>query len=332
MTRADWNRLTKDANVSQRTIVRWESSVRLGVSLERSAVSGRPTLMTPPVIAALLEIAQGCQWLGTNEFYSVALRAKGFKVSTSAVHRYITRAGWKSGTASTVPLLSAEDCRARDEFCRQMRQLDGARIVFLHGDEKCFTAEGMARQRAPPDVQLHRPSSSGQYKNTIMVWSVVGVPQPEYDFDGRLQLSLIGRLHVASVASKNHEKGDVFVKNDQTVDGAYFFNLITNETAPKIREQFADAELVYLQIDNAPGHTGKDNSTEIERAVNEDGVLAAKMYCFWKQEDQIRWYIAVDALGHIVFVSTVYSGKLDDSTALINTGFYECDLSHVVFL
>jgi hypothetical protein len=25
-----------------------------------------------------------CQWLGTNEFYSVALRAKGFKVSTSA--------------------------------------------------------------------------------------------------------------------------------------------------------------------------------------------------------------------------------------------------------
>jgi hypothetical protein len=88
---------------------------------------------------------------------------------------------------------------------------------------------------------------------------------------GRLQLSLIGRLHVASVASKNHEKGDVFVKNDQTVDGAYFFNLITTETAPKIREQFADAELVYLQIDNAPGHTGKDNSTEIERAVNEDG-------------------------------------------------------------
>jgi hypothetical protein len=271
MTRADWNRLTKDANVSQRTIERWESSVRLGVSLERSAVSGRPTLMTPPVIAALLEIAQGCQWLGTNEFYSVALRAKGFKVSTSAVHRYITRAGWKSGTASTVPLLSAEDCRARDEFCRQMRQLHGSRIVFLHGDEKCFTAEGMARQRAPPDVQLHRPSSSGQYKNTIMVWSVVGVPQPEYDFDGRLQLSLIGRLHVASVASKNHEKGDVFVKNDQTVDGAFFFNLVTTETAPKIREQFADAELVYLQIDNAPGHTGKDNSTEIERAVNEDG-------------------------------------------------------------
>jgi len=107
-----------------------------------------------------------------------------------------------------------------------------------------------------------------------MVWSVVGVPLPAYDFDGRLQLSLIGRLHVASVASKNHKKGDVFVKSgDVIVDSAYFFNLITNETTPLIRKQFAEAELVYLQIDNAPGHVGKDNITEIERAVNVDGDL-----------------------------------------------------------
>ena len=274
MSRADWNRLTKAAGVSQRTIESWDSNARRGFSLERPVVSGRPTVMTPAVIAALLDIARGCQWLGTNEFYSVALGAKDFKVSTSAVQRYIKRAGWKSGTASTVPLLSAEDCQSRVEFCREMLGLDRSRIVLLHGDEKCFTAEGMARQRAPPDVQLHRPSSSGQYKNTIMVWSVVGVPLPEYDFDGRLQLSLIGRLHVASLTSKNHKKGDVFVKiGDQTVDGAYFFNLITNETAPLIRKQFAEAELVYLQIDNAPGHVGKENITEIERAVNEDDDL-----------------------------------------------------------
>jgi DDE superfamily endonuclease len=61
---------------------------------------------------------------------------------------------------------------------------------------------------------------------------------------------------------------------------------------------------------------------------NED---AAKMYCYWKQEDQMRWYIAVDASGYIVFVSSVYHGKHDDSSALTNTGFYEYDLSDVVF-
>jgi DDE superfamily endonuclease len=61
----------------------------------------------------------------------------------------------------------------------------------------------------------------------------------------------------------------------------------------------------------------------------EDG---AKMYCYWKQEDQMRWYIAVDAKGHIDFVSSVYNGKLDDSTALVDTGFYECDMSDAVLM
>jgi hypothetical protein len=49
----------------------------------------------------------------------------------------------------------------------------------------------------------------------------------------------------------------------------------------------------------------------------------AKMFCYWKKENQIRWYIAVDARGYIDFVSPVYHGKLDDSTALRLTGFYE---------
>lgn len=230
--------------------------------------------MTAQVVAALLDIAKGCQWLGTNEFYSVALAEKGFAVSTSAVQRWIARAGWKSGTASTVPVLSAQDCQNRVELCSAMLRLRRSRIVFLHGDEKVFTAEGMARQRAPPDVQLHRPGSTSQYKNKIMVWSVVGCPLPEHDFDGRLQLVVIGRLHVASVASKHHKKGDIYIKaGDETVDSAYFYNLILTQTAPKIREQFADAEEVHLQIDNAPGHVGKDNFTEIERAVNEHDEL-----------------------------------------------------------
>lgn len=46
-------------------------------------------------------------------------------------------------------------------------------------------------------------------------------------------------------------------------------------------------------------------------------------FCYWKEEYQIRWYVVVDMHGHIVFLSSTYVGKLDDSSALKHTGFYE---------
>lgn len=49
----------------------------------------------------------------------------------------------------------------------------------------------------------------------------------------------------------------------------------------------------------------------------------ALSYCYWKKEYQIRWYIATDAIGRILFVSTTYSGKTDDVKALEMTGFYQ---------
>jgi hypothetical protein len=273
MTKAMWNKLVKLTGYSMSTIKHWEMDARHGLTLERRRGSGRPTVMTERVIAALHKIAKDCEYMGTNEYYSVALTAAGHAVSTSAVQRYITRAEWKSGTASTVPVLTPENCQARLDFCYAMlRSSPGrdSRTVVLHGDEKMFTATGLARQRAPPDVTLHQPGKTNLYKNKIMVFSVVGKPMREYNFDGRLQLSIIGRLHVASVASKNHKKGDVYLKvdGDTTVDSNYFFNLITNETAPLIRAQFSAAELVVLQLDNAPGHVGKGNIDDIERAVN----------------------------------------------------------------
>lgn len=276
MTKAMWKKLEKMSGSSKSTIKHWEMNARRGMSLERRRGSGRPTVMATEVVEALHKIAKDCEYMGTNEYYSVALANMGFKVSISAVQRHIKGAGWKSGTASTVPVLTAENCQTRLDFCREMlRRAPGrdSRIVVLHGDEKLFTATGLARQRAPPDVNLHQPGRTNMYKNKIMVFSVVGKPIGEYEFDGRLQLSIIGRLHAASVTSKNHKKGDVYVKvdNDTTVDSNYFFNLITNETAPLVRRKFAAAELVILQLDNAPGHVGKNNIADIERAVNADG-------------------------------------------------------------
>jgi hypothetical protein len=41
----------------------------------------------------------------------------------------------------------------------------------------------------------------------------------------------------------------VIAKNE-SVDVAYFYNMILNQTAPRIREQFADAEEVHLHLQN----------------------------------------------------------------------------------
>lgn len=46
-------------------------------------------------------------------------------------------------------------------------------------------------------------------------------------------------------------------------------------------------------------------------------------YCYWKKQQQTRWYIVTDLCGRILFVSAPYEGKLDDTKALDVTGFYK---------
>jgi len=49
---------------------------------------------------------------------------------------------------------------------------------------------------------------------------------------------------------------------------------------------------------------------------------AMLMYCYWKDEYQIRWFIIVDMNGRIVFLSQPYPGKYDDAKILQKSGFY----------
>jgi hypothetical protein len=67
--------------------------------------------------------------------------------------------------------------------------------------------------------------------------------------------------------------------------------------------------------------------------IHEGTHTSARMmnYCYWKDEYQLRWYVAVDMMGHILFVSCVYPGKVDDSEALKQTGFYEYAIGLIDF-
>lgn len=55
-----------------------------------------------------------------------------------------------------------------------------------------------------------------------------------------------------------------------------------------------------------------------------DGVAHTNLWCHFKGKSQLRWYIACDIYGTILFVSSHYPGRCDDNTILHSTGFYEC--------
>lgn len=87
------------------------------------------------------------------------------------------------------------------------------------------------------------------------------------------------------------------------------------------------------QCDNTPAIVKQsamlilDGSGTVVRKPG-DASKGAKAWCFWKKENQLRWYVAVDATGYIHFVSPVYWGKIDDTSALTFTGFYEYGLQN----
>lgn len=135
LTRTQKRELQRFAGVNLRQIQRWEASVNAGQSLIRAPGSGRPSVVTDAVERELVRIAQETDWTGTNEFYSLALSASGYSVSSSSVQRLMARDGWKTGTASSVPFLKPQNCNQRVLFCTEMQQVDSS-VVVLHTDER----------------------------------------------------------------------------------------------------------------------------------------------------------------------------------------------------
>lgn len=81
-----------------------------------------------------------------------------------------------------------------------------------------------------------------------------------------------------------------------------------------------------LELQNNPFGTGlleigDGSGTQVFRPQVQD--TGAKVFCFWKRQNQLRWYIFVDASGRIDFISSSYFGKIDDTTILEPSMFYE---------
>ena len=106
--------------------------------------------------------------------------------------------------------------------------------------------------------------------------------------------------------------------NNQVIFGGTNPNLLSIYNASK---HIRDNNDKYDGFKNYLLYIIDGSGTQIYKPV--DQRIAKANYCFWKSQSQLRWYVVTDCLGSILFVSGVYEGKLDDTTVLENTHFYE---------
>ena len=71
--------------------------------------------------------------------------------------------------------------------------------------------------------------------------------------------------YTAKNTSKNYEKGEVYLK-DATMTAEKFRKMMTGLVFKSIREKMPWADVVKVQMDGAPGHTGKETPKILNKA------------------------------------------------------------------
>jgi len=95
-----------------------------------------------------------------------------------------------------------------------------------------------------------------------MFLTVLGLPRPEFGFDGKIGIWRVSEEVTATRKSKYHNAGDVYEK-DCTVTSEWYRECLMKEGGvfQMIREKmhWMTGRRIYVQHDGAPGHNGKGN-------------------------------------------------------------------------
>ena len=111
-----------------------------------------------------------------------------------------------------------------------------------------------------------------------MVLSAIAKPRPEYNFDGLIGIWRITEDYVAQRSSKNHARGDVY-KIGTTVTADSYYDLMTKDVIPAVRNKMNFTDNIVIQQDNARPHVGKRN---VER-IDEFGAVGGSSISVMKQ-------------------------------------------------
>lgn len=234
-----------------------EQSRREGTLLRKEG-SGRPRSTFCEEVVEFIE-KQAAEWLYqfTHEAMSVVVRGEFGVGSKETIQRILEEFEWGKVKQKLVPFLTPEHMRARYEHSLLWKDFpySSSDKVVIHIDEKWFYAFRSGRTLyVPPGVEPPKlPALSSTQIPKVMFLGAAGCPRPDRNFDGKIGLWMVGEEKTAQRKSKFHDKGDVFMVSS-TMDGDFFFKMITESLLPSIKKKLHWAKQVEVQMDSAGGH------------------------------------------------------------------------------
>lgn len=183
--------------------------------------------------------------------------SKDTEIPTTSVQRIIKNEQFRLVPRRTCPLLTVDQKNKRLKWCRLYRYNKWDTYVDI--DEKWFELYSFNHERYrenSPRTKLSVISKANIPK--IMVITAVAKPNSENNFNGLIGIWRIQTDHEAQRSSKNHTKGDVY-KVDCTMTSAIFYELMYNEVMPIVSNKMNWCKNVFIQMDNARPHVGKNN-------------------------------------------------------------------------
>jgi hypothetical protein len=220
--------------------------------------SGRPTVMTPRKVAKLQQVA-------TENGFDMSFREMGASlgVSPSTIHKHVHLDGWHVVKSQTRPLLTATQRQQRLDWATIHRKSTWEAWVDV--DEKWFHTLTGCPLKVPPGQSAPKfEVKSKSHIPKVMMLSAIAKPKPRAGFNGLIGIWRVAQKHTAKRRSKNHQKGAKYDK-DCTMDSNLFYQMMTEKVIPAIRSKMTWATKVYIQIDNASPHTGRNTVSRIQQ-------------------------------------------------------------------
>lgn len=219
--------------------------------------SGRPTVMTPTKIKALLNIVKKhAGFVSTRNverrMLCIGRSSKG--ISRSTVCTTFRTSEWRKALHATRPSLTEEQQQARLTWAQQhMNDTYDAQVEI---DEKWFYGGTLnGRLYIPANmVAARRKLRNKRFIPKVLVVTAVAKPDPSRNFDGKIGWWPVVASYEAKRSSRFHSKGDLYLKQS-TLNAANFEAIIVKLVVPKIRKLMPWCTEITVQMDNAPPHS-----------------------------------------------------------------------------
>lgn len=178
-------------------------------------------------------------------------------IPKSSVHRIVANEQFRIVHSKTCPLITDDQKDKRLKWCRQHRRNTWDTWVDI--DEKWFQLYSFTCERYRDNSPRKKiPLLSKANIPKLIVITAIAKPNIEKNFNGLVGIWRIQSDYEAKRSSINHKKGDVY-KIDCTMTSEYFYELMHNEIMPAVSNRMYWCQNIFIQIDNARPHVGKNN-------------------------------------------------------------------------